>query len=174
VRSALRAAERFEAAAVELRRARAEVGAERSRELALREMALATFDRFLRLVVEGLRGARWAALVCEPPDDDGPPQAADRDVDDVADMKLACRLHARVVDVHLAARDSLGREAARLEEPAGPEPLVDAHLVHGSIVAWQAALVIRPTGLSRWVAAIAAVQLTVLVATSTRYGYHRD
>jgi 4-amino-4-deoxy-L-arabinose transferase-like glycosyltransferase len=34
--------------------------------------------------------------------------------------------------------------------------------------------VIRRSGLSRWVAAIAAVQFAVLAATSTRYGYHRD
>lgn len=33
---------------------------------------------------------------------------------------------------------------------------------------------IRPAGLSRWVGVTAAVQLAVLLATSTRYGYHRD
>ena len=33
---------------------------------------------------------------------------------------------------------------------------------------------IRRTDLSRWVGAIAAAQFAVLVATSTRYGYHRD
>jgi hypothetical protein len=34
--------------------------------------------------------------------------------------------------------------------------------------------VIRRTALSPWVGAIAVVQFAVLVATSTRYGYHRD
>jgi Dolichyl-phosphate-mannose-protein mannosyltransferase len=42
------------------------------------------------------------------------------------------------------------------------------------IVAWQAARVIRRTALSPWVGAMAAVQFAVLLATSTRYGYHRD
>jgi 4-amino-4-deoxy-L-arabinose transferase-like glycosyltransferase len=37
-----------------------------------------------------------------------------------------------------------------------------------------AALLPRPAKLSIWVAAIAAVQAAVLLATSTRYGYHRD
>jgi hypothetical protein len=40
---------------------------------------------------------------------------------------------------------------------------------HGTLVC-----VIRRTALSPWVGATAAVQFAVLVATSTRYGYHRD
>lgn len=42
------------------------------------------------------------------------------------------------------------------------------------MVAWQAGRVIRRSRLSGWVAAIATAQFAVLVATSTRYGYHRD
>src|SRR5690348_5334158 len=46
---------------------------------------------------------------------------------------------------------------------------VTAESSHGRLV-----YVIRRTAFSPWVAAIAAVQFAVLVATSTRYGYHRD
>jgi Dolichyl-phosphate-mannose-protein mannosyltransferase len=46
---------------------------------------------------------------------------------------------------------------------------VTAESSHGRLVH-----VIRRTAFSPWVGAIAAVQFAVLVATSTRYGYHRD
>ena len=63
---ALRAAQRIEPAPVELRRPRAEVGAERPREPALGGLLLALRDRLRRLGVERRGDARRAALLADP------------------------------------------------------------------------------------------------------------
>ena len=57
--------------------------------------------------------------------------AADREA--VSDAHVAGCLHALAVDVNAPKADLLLCDGAGLEEPGGPEPLVDAHSVQISL-----------------------------------------
>src|SRR5262245_27354642 len=126
----LRAAQRLESAAVLLRRPRAEVRAERARELVLARALLALGDRLWRLLVERLRDARRPALLGNAAHDHDAAHHSDRDLERVVRVHVLRRFHALAVHVHAAADHCLGRGAACLEEPRGPQPLVDAHRLH--------------------------------------------
>src|SRR4051812_12214685 len=111
------------------------------REPPLRHVLLALRARLLGLLVERRGHARGPPPVGDAAHDDRPPEVADRDLDRVLRPDLLRRLHSHAVHVHAPAGDRLGREPARLEEPRGPEPLVDPHGLH------------RPRLTARWPAA---------------------
>src|SRR5579871_1022168 len=120
------AAQCLEAAAVLLRRPRAEVGAERSRSAPLKREPLALLLRLGRLRVERRGDGRRAAPFGEPGHDNGAPRGAETDLELVAGPDLTRRLHALAADLDMPGEDELGRGAPRLREPRRPQPFVDA------------------------------------------------
>src|SRR4051794_4165001 len=124
------AAQRVQLPARVLRRACAEGGAERTREPPLERVSLARFLRIAAFGVERLCDGRRAAAVRELVDRDRPAVRSLRDLEHVALVNgLGC-LDALAVDVHTPAQHGARREATRLEEARGPQPLVDAYLLH--------------------------------------------
>src|SRR6266536_5423957 len=78
------------------------------------------------IFVERARRGRRAATIVERQDlDDAAAALRQRDPDQIAGADRLGRLGRLLVDVDLAARARVGGEAARLEEPRGPEPFVD-------------------------------------------------
>src|SRR5712692_6348222 len=126
----LAAPKRIDPSACLLRRPRAEVGAERAGEAALEPLALALGERVGRLPVERGRDARGAAAVGDVGDHDRPAELASPNPDRVADPDLLRRLHPLPAHLNVAAEDGLGRRAASLEGPRGPQPLVDPNPLH--------------------------------------------
>src|SRR5262249_23675282 len=125
--------ELLDAAAGLLGRPGAEIGAERARDAALESVLLARGDRLRSLLVERRRDACRATPVGEARDDERPALLGARDLDRLADPHVPRRLDPFAADVDVAAEHGLRRGAAGLEEPRGPEPLVDPHLFHGVI-----------------------------------------
>src|SRR5215211_393564 len=124
-RSSLPAAERVEPAALQLRRAGAEVERRLAREPSLECLLLAPRLRLGRLLVQAGSHAGGAAALGDARNDDGAANGADRDLEPVPDADGSGRLHALAVDVYVPAGDSVARRASRLEEARGPQPLVD-------------------------------------------------
>src|SRR5690606_22453475 len=79
------------------------------------------------------RGHRRAhALVDDPGDLEHPGPAVDVGLDPVADPHGRRRLGRHAVDPHVPAAARLGGQAPGLVQPHGPQPLVDARLLHGA------------------------------------------
>src|SRR5207253_2349224 len=92
-------------AAVELRRPRAEVRAQRPREPALERVAFAGGDRLRALLVQLRCDPCGTAPVAEAEHLCGASHRADGDVDRVAGADLPRRLDTDAVDVHAPAQD---------------------------------------------------------------------
>src|SRR5204862_832791 len=126
----LRPAQGLEAAPVLLRRPGTQVGAGRPGQPPFCGMPLAGGEGIRGLLVERRGDARRAAALGDARDHDRPPHFADPHLDDVGGAHVLRRLHALAVDPDVAPGDGVGREAAGLEEPRRPEPLVDANCLH--------------------------------------------
>ena len=55
------------------------------------------------------------------------PEGAGGDLELVPGSDLAARLDGKAVHMHAPALNRLGRKPTRLEQPSGPEPLIDPH-----------------------------------------------
>lgn len=98
-------------------------------------MLLACGTRLLRLAVERLRCGCWPAALGELRDADRPALRSAGDLEHVVCVDELCRLHTFAVHMHATSDDGLGRQGARLEEPGGPEPFVEADALHDLIMA---------------------------------------
>src|SRR5262245_5001940 len=73
----------------------------------------------------------WTAPLGQGQDADDALHPRQRDRQPIADVHGPRRLHRLIVDVHLAAVAGGGRQRTALEEPRGPQPLVNTDFVHG-------------------------------------------
>jgi hypothetical protein len=101
--------------------------AQRGGQAALLGQSLALDDALGRLLVELLGLGRGPAPLGRAADDHRATRLPDGDLELVARPDLLARLDRSAVEVHAAAVDRLRGQGARLDQPRGPEPLVEAH-----------------------------------------------
>src|SRR5439155_2545613 len=117
-----------------LRRTCAEIGAEGPRQPPLQRKSLALLARLRRLLVQRRRYLRRPASVGEPGDHDDAAHCPEPDLDRVAGRDLPRRLDPFAAHFDVTREDEVGRGAPRLCEARCPQPLVDAHPIHGVIL----------------------------------------
>jgi hypothetical protein len=82
-------------------------------------------DRFIGFFVERLGDRRWAALIRQATNDNGPLQVARPNPHRIAQADQPSRLDPLFIDQHLAMLDRFLSKGPGLEESRRPKPLVE-------------------------------------------------
>jgi hypothetical protein len=82
-------------------------------------------DRFIGFFVERLSDRRWAALIRQATNDNGPLQVARPNPHRIAQADQSSGLDPLFIDQYLAVLDGFLSERAGLEESRRPQPLIE-------------------------------------------------